>query len=94
MAARRWRGRGAGSGRTVNGASRQPTGRATAGPEHRPAGTIVCVEAIELPGGTFLEVPDEPDDLRNAMRDALAGGADWRHGLGDGTRVGVWLWAA
>ena len=59
---------------------------------HR-AGTIAGVEAVELPGGTFLEIPDEPDDLRAAMRDALAAGANWREGLGEGTCVGLWLWA-
>ena len=51
------------------------------------------VEAVELPGGMFLEIPHEPVDLRVAMHDALASGADWREGLGDGTCVGVWLWA-
>ena len=87
---------GAGGGHHIGdrpaGAGRH-TGRPTGVPASRPADTMTRVEAVELPGGMFLEIPDEPVDLRVAMRDALASGADWREGLGDGTCVGVWLWA-
>jgi hypothetical protein len=51
------------------------------------------VEAVELPGGTHLEIPDEPVDVRDALRAALASGADWRDGFGEDACIGVWLWA-
>jgi hypothetical protein len=43
--------------------------------------------------GPRLEVPEEPEDLRLALRDELLAGGDWRSGFSDDICIGVWLWA-
>ena len=43
--------------------------------------------------GLRLEAPEEPEDMRVALRDAVLAGADWREGFSDDVCVGVWLWA-
>jgi len=47
------------------------------------------VEPIE---GLRLEHPDEPVEMRVALRDAILNGSDWRDGFADDICVGVWLW--
>ena len=47
------------------------------------------VEPIE---GLRLEHPDEPVEMRVALRDAILNGSDWREGFADDICVGVWLW--
>lgn len=41
----------------------------------------------------LLELPPEPEGLRDGLRDALLGGGDWRAGFSDDICVGVWLWS-
>ncbi len=48
---------------------------------------------LELAGGPRLEVPEEPEDLKVALHDALLAGKDWREGLSDDICLGIWLWA-
>lgn len=42
--------------------------------------------------GPRLEVPEEPEELRIALRDELLAGGDWRKGFSDDICIGVWLW--
>ena len=44
-------------------------------------------------GGPRLDVPEEPEELRIALRDELLAGGDWRTGFSDDICIGVWLWA-
>ena len=43
--------------------------------------------------GPRLDVPDEPEELRVALREELLAGGDWRKGFSDDICIGVWLWA-
>jgi hypothetical protein len=43
-------------------------------------------------GGPRLEFPEEPEELRDGLRDALLAGGDWRDGFADDICLGVWLW--
>ena len=43
-------------------------------------------------GGVRLELPEEPEGMRVALRDALLAGVDWREGFSDDVCIGVWLW--
>jgi hypothetical protein len=47
---------------------------------------------FEVDGGPRLELPDEPEDLKAGLRDALLDGQDWRAGFSDDICIGVWLW--
>ena len=47
------------------------------------------VEPVE---GVRLAYPAEPTEMRDALRDAVVGGADWREGFADEICFGVWLW--
>ena len=49
---------------------------------------------FEVDGGPRLDLPDEPQDLKERLRRALLDGADWRAGLSDDICIGVWLWSA
>jgi hypothetical protein len=40
-----------------------------------------------------LEVPAEPVELRDGLRQALLDGGDWREGFRDDICIGVWLWS-
>jgi hypothetical protein len=42
--------------------------------------------------GITLELPEEPVELRSALRDALLDGRQWRDGLDDDLCIGRWLW--
>jgi hypothetical protein len=42
--------------------------------------------------GPRLELPEEPEELRVALRDELLAGGDWRSGFSDDICIGVWLW--
>jgi hypothetical protein len=42
--------------------------------------------------GITLELPEEPVELRSALRDALLDGKQWRDGLDDDLCIGRWLW--
>jgi hypothetical protein len=42
--------------------------------------------------GPRLDVPEEPEELRVALRDELLAGGDWRSGFSDDICLGVWLW--
>ena len=55
--------------------------------------TLGIVTVIELAGGPRLEMPEEPVELRDALRDALLDGQDVRRGLSDDICIAVWLWA-
>ncbi|HEY4929463.1 MAG TPA: hypothetical protein VIH95_09970 [Acidimicrobiales bacterium] len=43
--------------------------------------------------GSRLEFPEEPEELRVGLRDALLAGGDWRAGFSDDICIGVWLWS-
>ena len=43
--------------------------------------------------GPRLDVPDEPEELRVALREELLAGGDWRKGFSDDICIGVWLWS-
>jgi hypothetical protein len=47
---------------------------------------------FEVEGGPRLELPDEPQDLKAGLRDALLAGQDWRAGFSDDICIGLWLW--
>ena len=47
---------------------------------------------FEVEGGPRLELPEEPVDIKTALRDALLDGQDWREGFSDDICVGLWLW--
>ena len=47
---------------------------------------------FEVEGGPRLELPDEPQDLKAGLRDALLGGQVWRAGFSDDICIGLWLW--
>ena len=47
---------------------------------------------MEPVAGVRLERPEEPEEMRVSLRDALLGGADWREGFADDICVGLWLW--
>jgi hypothetical protein len=47
---------------------------------------------VEPAQGLRLDHPEEPVEMRDALRDALLGGADWRAGFSDDVCVGLWLW--
>ena len=47
---------------------------------------------IELASGPRLEIPAEPVELRDGLRDALLAGQDWRQGYSDDICIAVWLW--
>ena len=51
------------------------------------------MRVVEPVPGLRLEAPEEPAEMRAALRDALLAGADWREGFSDDVCVGVWLWA-
>jgi hypothetical protein len=50
------------------------------------------VSVVEPAQGLRLDLPEEPGDMRVALRDAILGGSDWREGFADDICVGVWLW--
>jgi hypothetical protein len=50
------------------------------------------MSVVEPAEGLRLDHPEEPVEMRDALRDALLAGADWREGFSDDVCVGVWLW--
>jgi hypothetical protein len=50
------------------------------------------VSVVEPAEGLRLDHPEEPVEMRDALRDALLAGTDWRDGFTDDVCVGVWLW--
>lgn len=48
---------------------------------------------FEVDGGPRLALPDEPEDLKAGLRDALLDGQDWRAGFSDDICIGLWIWA-
>ncbi len=58
-------------------------------------GPVTDVDDVALAApGVWLEVPEEPEELRVSLRDALLAGGDWRAGFSDDLCLGVWLWRA
>ncbi|MGP8006744.1 MAG: hypothetical protein ACLP2J_06910, partial [Acidimicrobiales bacterium] len=49
---------------------------------------------VTLAPGARLELPEEPEELREGLRDALLDGQDWRAGFSDDICIGLWLWGA
>jgi hypothetical protein len=47
---------------------------------------------FEVDGGPRLDLPDEPLDLKDGLREALLAGRDWRDGFSDEICIGLWLW--
>jgi hypothetical protein len=47
---------------------------------------------FEVVGAPRLELPEEPDDIRVGLRDALLEGHNWRDGFSDEICFGLWLW--
>ena len=56
-------------------------------------GLVSDDDEAAVAGGPRLEIPEEPEDLRMSLRDALLAGEDWRAGFSDDLCVGVWLWS-
>lgn len=50
------------------------------------------MSVMEPMAGVRLERPEEPVDMRTALRDTLLQGVDWREGFADDICVGLWLW--
>ena len=50
---------------------------------------MTVVEPVE---GLRLEYPQEPVEMRVALREAILNGSNWRDGFADDICVGVWLW--
>src|SRR5580658_1375631 len=50
---------------------------------------MTVVEPVE---GLRLDHPEEPVEMRNALRNALLAGVDWREGFSDDVCVGLWWW--
>jgi hypothetical protein len=50
------------------------------------------MSVVEPAEGLRLDHPEEPVEMRDALRDALLAGSDWREGFSDDICVGVWLW--
>lgn len=59
------------------------------------AASVFAVTDVDDPARTVprLEFPEEPEELRVALRDALLAGGDWRDGFSDDICIGVWLWS-
>lgn len=51
-----------------------------------------AMTVFEVEGGPRLELPHEPVDLKEGLRNALLDGQDWRDGFTDDICIGVWLW--
>jgi len=49
---------------------------------------------LEPAEGLRLAQLEEPRAMKEALRDALLAGADWREGFADDVCVGVWVWEA
>ncbi len=47
---------------------------------------------FEVDGGPRLELPEEPVDIKTALRDALLDGHKWQDGFSDDICIGLWLW--
>ncbi|HYA68431.1 MAG TPA: hypothetical protein VED63_06840 [Acidimicrobiales bacterium] len=47
---------------------------------------------LEPAEGVRLCLPEEPEELRLGLRDAVLGGGDWREGFSDDICIGVWIW--
>ncbi len=54
--------------------------------------TVGDVTRIELAAGGSLELPLEPEALKDGLRTALLEGQDWREGFSDDICIGLWLW--
>jgi hypothetical protein len=58
-------------------------------------GRVASVSEFDEETVFELTVPDEPEEpveLRDALRDALLEGRDWRDGMEEGLCFGNWLW--
>ena len=53
---------------------------------------VLDMTVVEVDGGPRLELPEEPVDVKAALRDALLEGRDWREGYGDEVCLALWLW--
>jgi len=51
-----------------------------------------AVSVVEPAQGLRLERPEEPGEMRDALRDALLAGTDWRDGFTDDICIGLWWW--
>ena len=54
--------------------------------------TVGAVTLVELAPGVRLDLPEEPESLREGLRTALLDGKDWREGFSDDICIGLWLW--
>jgi hypothetical protein len=50
------------------------------------------MSVVEPAEGLRFDRPEEPTEIRDALREALLAGTDWREGFTDDVCVGVWLW--
>jgi hypothetical protein len=60
-----------------------------------PAGYLDRVDVmtvVEVDGGPRLELPEEPLDVKVALRGALLEGSDWRDGFADDVCIALWIW--
>ena len=55
-------------------------------------GRVSAMTRVRGGRGPRLELPDEPEDLKIGLRDALLDGQDWRDGFSDDICIGLWLW--
>ncbi len=47
---------------------------------------------FEVEGALRLELPEEPVDIKERLRDALLAGQKWRDGFSDEICIVLWLW--
>ena len=55
-------------------------------------GRVGAMTLLEVEGGPRLEFPEEPVDIKMALREALLNGQNWRDGFSDDICIGLWLW--
>jgi len=55
-------------------------------------GGVSDLDELDAPR-PLLEFPEEPEALRDGLRDALLAGGDWRDGFSDDICIGLWLWS-
>lgn len=65
------------------------------GPGAAGNGSVVPVSAVDdlAEPRHLLELPEEPEELRVGLRDAVESGGVRREGFSDDVCIGVWLWS-
>jgi hypothetical protein len=56
------------------------------------ADTVVSLLSLQTSGQVRLEVPPEPSEMREGLREILLAGGDPREGFSNDICLAVWLW--